>query len=267
MPNPIINRRAVLGGLYISPFLQTWYKSLTIKPSNSLLNSLNILYDGMNNDGDLQEIDLIHPIAGLETTEQRLKPIKSTSGLDFTNVNSATLDTGGVTGNGTTSYLNLNWTPSTHGVKYTLDSACMGCYSRTSSTSANNDMGSVNIGTAFFLQIYSKFTDNKFYYRINNGVDLPGQTVTDSLALHAIARNDSATVESWYRGTSLGTEAVASTGLPTVSAYLCGSNVDGAFTQPSVRQLSFPFFGSKLVNQMRMYTRVQAFMTAREASV
>ncbi len=252
---------------YISSYIQTWYNSLSTKPSSSLLTDLNNLYDGIYFDGDGQEIDLFHPIAGLETDEQRLRPIISTSGNDFTNVNSAVLSTGGMQGNGVDSYLDLKWLPTDNGVKFTQDSACMGCYSRTNSLSANNDMGCAKTSDATFLQIYSKYTDNNFYYRINMNTGLPGTIVTDSLSLHAISRNSATTVESWYRGVSQGTENFNSTGKTPFSIYLGGANINGVFIQPSVRQLSFPFVGSKLVNQLRIYNRIQAYMTSRGIQV
>lgn len=244
--------------------LQAWYDDLAVKPSNALLLDLNTLYNGMEDDGDLVEMDLIHPIAGLETDEQRLKPIKSTSGLDFTNVNSATLAAGGVTGNGSTSYLNLNWIPSTHGSKYQRDSACYGLYSRTDSAVTSNDMGCTD-GTRAAV-IVPKFTDNNCYSKINDDTNLSA-TITNSLGLISTRRTASNAKAAFRNGVSLGTATTASIGRPTITMFLACRNVSGVASSFSVRQLSFPFAGSGLVDQLRVYNRIQTYMTSRGIAV
>lgn len=265
MPSPIINRRVVLAGrLYISPYILPWYNALSVKPSGGLLKDLNTLYDGMHSDGDLSEIDLIHPIAGLETDEQRLKPIKSTSGLDFTNVNAASLAVGGVTGDGATSYLNLNWIPATHGVKYTQNSAFYALYSRTNSAATSNDMG-VDSGTSD-AYIVPKFTDNNHYDKINDNT-FATYAAADSLALRSVVRTASNAKQAFARGVSLGTSAGVSTGVAAISFFFCCRNLAGVPSTFSTRQLSFPILGSGAVNSLRVYNRIQAFMTARGQAV
>ena len=251
---------------YISPFISNWYNALSVKPSQSLLDSLNELYDGIDADSNML-FDLLHPIGGLETMEQRVTPIISTSGTSFVNVNGGTLNANGFTGDGATSYLNLNWNPSTNGVNYSLNNACFGVYSRTNSQSANADMGCADPVLLRFSQIYCRYIDDSLFIRINQGVGLSNKTTSDSLGLKVGARNDSATIETFDKGTSLGTNSINSTGLPNLPLFLGALNLDGSAAQFNNRNYALVMAGSANINQGEVNTRVQTYMTQRGIQV
>lgn len=255
----------------VSPnaLIASWYNGLSVKPSDDLLTDLNTLSQSLSDAGIWAELDLFHPIGGLETDEQRLTPIISTSGSNFTNVNSATLDVNGVTGNGTSSYLNLNWNPNTNSVKYTQNSASYGFYNRTNNTGGYSDVGAWDATNG--ISVNPRFTDDKFYLRINQsnglGATASVSTYTDCRGLIVVERSNATNDGAYRNGSSLFTSAKNSNGLPNNNIYLCCYNFNGTAANFSTRNYALVFFGSSAINQSNFYTIIQAYMTARDINV
>jgi hypothetical protein len=250
----------------VNSLLATWYNSLSVKPSAGLLTDLTTLATTLNSAGIWTEMDLFHVIGGLETDEQRLKPLKSTSGSDFTNVNSATLATGGVTGNGATSYLNLNWNPSTHGSKYTQNSASLGIYSRTDSSNANCDMGVYIAAASAFSQCYFGYTGVTSVYRSNSST-LVSKSNAGSLGTYSWRRTASNATESFKNGTSLGTDASVTNAVPNGNLFLCALNLSGTAGQFQTRQQAMVMAGSGAFSHATFRTAIQTYMTSRGINV
>lgn len=254
-----------MSGQYISPFLLSWYNSLTQgKPSQALLNALNTIMDGLNSDGIRTELDLFHLVGGMETDEQRLKPLISTSGSNFTNVNSATLDSTGVTGNGTTSYLNLSWNPATNGVKFTQNDHSYGFYTRTNNGANMYDMGAAN--ATIFIGANPRSAGNMSQYYMSAATNANSAN-SDSRGFFHFERTAVGASEAFKSGVSLGTSAIASSTLPSQPFYLGAFNLNGAAGAFSSRNVSACFAGSKSINEITFYNRVQAFMTTRGINV
>lgn len=249
-----------LSGEYISPLIATWYNSLSVKPSSALLNALNTLVDGLNSDGNWSEFDLFHVIGGLETDEQRLKPLKSTSGLDFTNVNAATLNANGVAGNGTTSYLDLNWNPSTHGVKFTQNSGLLSIYSRTDSNGLFGSIGNYSGSSGSFLL---PRISGVFQTRVNGG--LLNATVDNSLGSYTAIRSNSTTLTNYQNGLSISISAAQpSNAILNSNFHLCRLNGLGYF---SARNEALIAVGSSLISASQLHSRVNTFFTTRGINV
>jgi len=237
--------------------LTNWLNKLSFSPSNDSCKALNTLLKGMRDDGNLIEMDLFHTIGGLQTDEQRLTPLISTSGLAFTTVNSPTLDSTGVTGSSAgASYVNLNWAPSTNGMKWTSTSASLGTYCRTNDAATVSNMGSA----ASFDS--TRRAGDLFYWRIN---DSGGNNAanTSSLGLSTVRRIASDSTEIYMNGVSKGTGTTATTGLDATAFTLCRHSGSGS----SNRNLSLCFAGSGNINVVSLYTRIQTYMTERGLNV
>jgi len=257
MPNPNVNRKVTLYKPYVSLLLASWYNSLTVKPSVNLLLALNILVDTLDRDGIWSELDLFHTVGGMETDEQILRPLKSTAGVDFTAVNSPTLDSTGVTGSaGTGAYVMLNWDPFNNGVKWTQNSASFGTYCRTNTAETVSNMGS----SASFDS--TRRVGDNFIWRIND-VGSSSAANTSSLGFSHVRRTASGATEVYMNAVSKGTGTVASAGLDGTDFTLCrhsGSTI-------SSRNLSALFAGSSSVDPTTFYARIQTFMTTRGINV
>jgi hypothetical protein len=114
---------AVQGAGTMQADLQAWHNGLTgAKLSASKLQAYNRFYTTI--DAELAKMDLFHLMLSLETDEQILQAVKTSSGDAATPVDSPTLDGNGITGNGVDSYVDLEWSPGIDGVQFTRNSAC-----------------------------------------------------------------------------------------------------------------------------------------------
>lgn len=265
-----LNYIPAINGGYRPPLqsnLQTWYDALSVKPTQTLLNDLNDLFQGMENDGDLTETDFVHPYGGLETNEQRLAPIKTTGTSPMTAVNSPTVDANGFTGNGTTSYINTNYNPATNGVKYTQDLASIGIYNRTNRAANTSGIcgASTLSGTVKLTRIYPRYTGNVAIYSVNAATE-SFDTNSSSHGYFLAVRTALNLTTGYRNGTSFGTETDTSSALLSANFFICGVNNGGAILDPTTDNSAFFIVGGS-VSASRTYYRVQKYMTARGINV
>lgn len=239
------------------PVLRNWLNKLSFSPSNPICKDLQELILGLRNDGNLTELDLFHTVGGLETDNQRLTPLISTSGDIFTATNSPTLDSTGVTGSaGATSFVTLNWNPFDDGRKWTQNSASFGTYCRTNSAETVSNMGSA----ANFDS--TRRAGDTFIWRVNDLGSSSGSN-TSSLGLSQVRRTSSGATQVYMNAVSKGTGTVASAGLDGVDFTLCrhsGSTI-------SSRNLSLCYAGSGNIDPTTFYDRIQTYMTRRGINV
>lgn len=247
------------------PVLRNWLNKLSFSPSNPICKDLQELILGLRNDGNLTELDLFHTIGGLETDEQRLTPLISTANTAFTTVNSPTLDSNGVTGNGSSSYINTLWNPASNGMRYSLNSASMGLYSRTNSTVGTSvDFGCKGSATSR-SQIFSKYSANgQFYLNTSSFKDV---AMSDSLGLISIDRTGASTGGVYKNGTLLDSNTVSSLAIPDAVWFIGALNNNGTPANYSARNIAFCYAGGGLINQNALYNRVQTYMTRRGINV
>jgi len=244
--------------------LQTWYNTLSVKPSQSVLNDLNDLFQGVENDTDLVEIDFLHPVGGLETDEQRLAPIKTSGTTPMVAVNSPTLDVNGVTGNGTTSYLNTKWNPSTNGVKFTQNSGSMFNYNRTNRIQ-NGTVIMGCYGGGVFLRM-CPFNTTLMLGTINAVGDSTSTTSASQGFL--FAQRTTSILTTLYRNTTtLGTDSDVSGSPNNLEVYVCGANSSGSLANQTTDNTALIGFGSGIVSESRLEYRVRKYMTARGINV
>lgn len=178
----------------------------------------------------------------------------------------------GYSGNGTTAYLNSNYTMSTQGVNYTLNNCSMGVYSRTNIAGSYVDMGSYDAGGARRAYLYIRRSDlvdksvSAFNTLTDNSASAP--TVTDSRGLFSLVRTISTAYATYKNGTSIGGSTLTANALTTNSNFILGLNTSVAtLSTPSVRQISMAYFGSGNINQLNFYNVFQSFATKQGFNV
>ncbi len=263
----IFQRFAVRQTFGLHGDLLTWYNALSVKPSSALMYKLDTLVWGLYYDGVWNELDLFHVMGGLETDEQRLRPIKNTNttATTFTSVNSVTLSTSGVTGNGVDSYLNTNWNPSINGVKFTQLNSSIGLYCRSSSADTGTDFGASN-GIAPTQLAIKRVAGPNYIFTIGNTTTVINSNINGADGFYSVSlsggsytilRNASAS------GLTANTGAYTAVGLETLNFYLCGRNTGSAtVANPTVHNYAMLYCGSGNINQTTLYTRIQTYMTS-----
>jgi hypothetical protein len=157
-------------------------------------------------------------------------------------VNSPTHSSGGVLGNGTSSYGNLGITPST---SLSQNSIHIAVYSRSdvnSTSPAKADIGCSITGSVLYVDPRN---NNTARYVLNDAT--AGTPANSSSLGFFVATRTASNARAVYKGgSSLGSDAITSVSLPTSSMYLLASNAGGTASSFSNRQISLWSVGSGL---------------------
>lgn len=161
----------------------------------------------------------------------------------------------GYSGDGSSARLNTAWTPSTNGVKYTLNDASMALWSRTPGAAAAMDVGYNALPAA---GIFCRSAANQMVSYINSGTTTVAAN-TDGSGFFMSQRRAANDVRLFRNGSQIGSSTSASTGLPAQPFWLCGANPN----QISTRQESLTAFGASLVGkEAAFYAAALAYMQA-----
>lgn len=162
----------------------------------------------------------------------------------LTNVNSVVFTDSGAVGNGTTSYLNTNFTPSLDSIIYKMNSGSIGVYCRTSGTELR-DLISGKDATNWALIMPSNVS---IYSGVNDAIGVNGAShgVGGANKMWIASRRRYQTVMSFANGVLTNQGTANATGVVSVKLYLLARNNNGSATNFSSRQISFAFIGSGL---------------------
>ena len=193
---------------------------------------------------------------------------------DSTAVNSPTFTTDrGFTGDGSTSYINTNFTPSTDGVNYIRDSASMGAYLNAGTDTAVSGPNSIGVSTASHqarIEPWRSSTPGATVRsRVNTLTATTVGTVTTRYGLTAINRSGGSAEQVYRNGSSIGTSAVASTGLCNIDVYELGQNNAGSLGGASDNRIAASFVGGSLTSTEHadLFTAIEAYLDAVGAGV
>jgi hypothetical protein len=146
----------------------------------------------------------------------------------------------GFAGNGTSSYINTNWTPSTNAVNYTLNSASMFVHANTTLSAgvlagARNSSGS--------LELY--FTSGSYNINASAG---GSHTADGGVGLRMLQRSSSTARAIFKNGVSITTSSQASTGLPNRAVLVGALNESPSITNYTTTQVSCFGAGASLAS-------------------
>lgn len=143
---------------------------------------------------------------------------------NITNVNSVVFDTVGATGNGSSSYLNMNYTPSTEASNFTLNAGSYGIYYP---ARGNYSFGSLQTGKSLTGKNSNPI---KSSFNIND-LESDFNAVLNEVSFFIMNRSDTATV-TLYSDNANQTKTKYSGGLTSNSLYICGYNPSGYSSTP-----------------------------------
>ncbi len=221
------------------------------------------LINGLVSDGVFSLLDALYIFATNTTTTANLNLISTSFGLTGATPPTFIADQG-YTGNGTTQFLDTGFIPSSSGVAYTLNNASVGVYDLTNVAggTSHNTIGA-NDGNQVFIA--NNQNASQTFFGVNDS--FPSVTGPNTTQGFWVATRTSSSVQAVYRNgntTALGTDATASSALPTVSIYIMAKNQSGSGTAFSNNQLSAAFIGGGLsaAQQQLISNRINAYMTA-----
>lgn len=169
----------------------------------------------------------------------------------------------GFTGNGTSSYLNTNFTPSTNLAVGSQNNLSIGVYCAAGGQSSGMLMGSVQTSPARRLSAAARNTSDLAFTNINDNTTLTAAN-GEAVGLYHFYRDNSTLLNYYRNGVSVSTSfAATSTGLNSNNIYLLARNNAGVADLFSAQTLGMAWIGSS----MSIYTNAinVAFNYYREA--
>lgn len=254
-----------LNSVVPNALITPWYNALAVKPSNALLTALNDLSQGLFDDGNWQKTDLLGIAAGMETEEQQLKPLISTSGDDFVKNGNPVMNTNGINTGGGAGYLDLKWNPTDDGSQYTLNSAFV------SSFYGNDDilyvqaaLGSFNSVGGASSAIFRNSTELSSYMNYDaNGAD-PVPLIDNGVTTFFTAAVINGGNITLFKDAANNTVAAGTILLPDLDFYGGDINIDGASGGYNGNSYIRHFMaGSGTVNVGQIRARMGVFYAAR----
>jgi len=243
-----------------------WEQKHSVKSSLNQANYINEFIAGCKVDAIWNGLDRWAMLA-VERQAQARVYLNSPSATQITEVNSPTFTAKqGYTGNGTSSYLNANYNTNS-GTNYTQDSASIGGYQRTNAVGFFALIANWS-GTSPVIDAhcYPRHTGDLQLCKVNAATG-GNKTNTDSRGFFSSVRPDSANIVPYKNGVSLGATAVASTGKPNVVLYILARNGNGTADSFNAGQAAAAYSGNGVIDQAKLYTRVQNYMTRIAAQV
>jgi hypothetical protein len=227
-------------------------------------NAINTLVVSMKGFGIWTKMKAIYPMVGGTATTHKynlINPADTNAAFRLVFFGGWTHTTNGAQGNGTNTYADSFFIPST---QYSvIDNAALSVYSRTNIVQGACEIGCFN-GSNSALQINVATTafapQNTGTYM--NNVTESKFADTDSRGFYITSRTGT-TVTMFENSTLKVTQTTTALARPNVKIYVGAQNNAGAANIPSSKQLAFASIGDGLTNTdaANFYTAVQAFQT------
>lgn len=171
----------------------------------------------------------------------------------------------GYTGNGTSSYINTTFVPSTDGVNYTQNSAHASYWSRTSAVNDGIQMGARTSSSSRQLLVQGRTSSATFNARINVDTSPTALSGSNAGSGHFLVRRSASNAWAAYRNAvSKGSNTTVSSLLPAFAVALLAVNTNGTPASFSAIQMSAASIGASLSDQnvTDYYNALQAYMTS-----
>jgi hypothetical protein len=249
----------------------SWQSSLVgAKPSGILIYNLDNMIAGITTDGDMAEHDYFHMVRGMETDEQRLKPIKSTAGVDADLIGSGAapnvFDRTGIKLTASTQKsMRLKWKPISNGVKCVQNNNCMYVTFDGSTTAAGFYAGIRGAGSVDFSlgkNAGSTMTNTRSW---TSGFSTGGAHAAN--AFFGVRRTSSTAQESFINGVTLAGSAATSAAVsdlyPRMPGLANNSDVgDALLPKITGAKLHCIGIGSNSVSFTRVRARLNTYYAA-----
>lgn len=235
------------------------FARMTTPPTTTRKDEINTLIVGLKTAGIWSKMDAMYVLAAADEQAALLNWVADTNNATAENSPSFVADSG-FAGNGSTSFINTNYNPSTDGVHYEQNSASFGylCLSDGVSNVVSNGVvvGGNYLYSLPYTDIYHRMCVN---YNSYDGV----KTAVTSAKHYAIGVRDATVLYLYLDGTQTALPAV-SYAVPNGNVYMGGTNVGPALAEPNNYRYACCFLGSALdsTEAVALTTLLEAYMDA-----
>lgn len=232
-------------------------------PSPAVQIAQNALVDSLMANGIWDSIQVLYVVTGDAATKEFTKlNWKNPTGSDnLTEIGTCTYAAAGWSGDGSTSALNTNWTPSTEGGVFRLNSCSFGAYIENSGATANKiNMGAQGSGGDTRMEEISAGKRA----RINGPAEFSSTGGTTTGLWH-INRSGPTTTNTYLNGTSVASGTASSTTITALPLYLMALNLTGTVFGPTVSTVKYKVFfaGGQLSGKAsKLSTLINAYVSS-----
>jgi hypothetical protein len=240
---------------------QAYFTANTSITSDADKTAINDFYLGLKTDGIYSKLKVMNlPIWGSASSSKwnLINPLDTDAAFRAVYSTGFTFSSGGMTGNGTSAYVDIFFTPN---AVVTQNSFAYGFYSRTSRAGSNtiNAMGidQTTIRSRLNLRVGSGTAMTASI----NGSDNSTFAVSDSKGFYQVSRTASTSIN---RGVNTYTNvANNSTGINSIKFYVCAINQNGSVASYETAQCAFFYLanGLTIAEMDNFKTRVNTLMT------
>jgi hypothetical protein len=240
----------------------TLIAALTGTYQKSLKQAWDDAIGELKTSGAWADFDVLYPIGaipGADSTnadDSRLN-WKNPGTFSAAAVNSPTHGSGYWQGDGSSSRLRTQYTPATHGVKFTQDDASEWVWSITDSQESISCIGGASSPSAY---IVPRNGSNNLLASLNmSAAQAAVSAQASSIGLFGAQRSGATDLRSWHNGVQKGTSSNASTGRSAQEQWICGANSN----QFSTKRVIFAAWGAKQEGrEASIYSTLQTLFTA-----
>lgn len=243
---------------------QAFFDRMTTPPTSARKTLYNNLIVTLKADGNWTELDVLVILAAADS-QASLLDLKNLSDGALVNAPTFVADRG-FTSDGSTSYINTQYNPSTDAVVHTQNDASAGVYIRTNTNTADFMIGLVDAGNNG-TSILTRSGADQFTNRLNSDTSHIAASL-DSSGLWCINRTANNLFETLKNGSSLGTQADTSQAFDNDEVYvLCRNKIGTGATNFSDKQGAAYFIGSGSLNHATFNTALETFLDGIGAGV
>jgi len=233
-------------------------------PSDAQKVKQNTFISALKTAGIFSELDLLYVFANDVTGNFWKLNWVTPASFEITETAGALTKTSnvGINGNGSSTYANPNWIPSTNAVKYQLNNASVAMYINNNVAEAKYACGIVSSGNE--LTLAPKWSDNNLYGCINAAsANFNTYANASSVGFYQMTRASSTNMKVFKNGSQVDTETKNSSVLPATAGgsgiWICGRNPGSLSTY----QIGFFAVGSNLeAKAADFYTAWNAYFTS-----
>lgn len=256
------------GGIVFDPDAQNYFDSISDPLTLAQKIAFNNLVIGLKADISLtgttsnwDEIDVLWIFFNISRQAAYLNLKLPAANIITDGVQPSFAQFSGLTGNGTTQYINLNYNPSTQGIKYQQDNSSAFAYCKTNPAGGTQmTFGGFNASNRGMLLRLRTATDIMQGAINGQNVNIGGAgSTTDSIGLTAIKRTLFSEFNINRNGSDIFTLASISVAIANISWYGLARNNNGVADNFDNRLYSLMGAGSGMIDFAKLKTRIDTF--------
>jgi hypothetical protein len=259
----IRRRRTITAAPTYSAQATAYFDAMSMQPDATRKGLLDTCISALVTAGIWAKLDWLSIMAAHDAQAARLNAITPAQAMTAVATPTFTTDRG-YTGNGSSSYLDTGWNPSSASPKVMAQNSCsMFSWAGTNTTGSTKR----DVGVTSRLTINSRSTSSAIVNMNSTTaatISLPAST---SIGFTSWSRTGASASEAYKNGASIGTSAAASTALVNGNIFVCAANDSNAIGTPtgfSDRRIQAVGWGAALTaaDHLALNNALATYMTA-----